>query len=180
MEIYKNLKDEEVVRLVCEKNKEIYTEIIRRYQDKLRRYIFNLIQDDNKAEDILQETFIKAYINLRGFNRSKKFSSWIYRIAHNETINMIKKDKKQTSLESNLDFDSGIDIEEGLIKKELKLKAHRCLKQMPVDYREVITLYYLEEKSYEEISDILRIPVATVGTRIRRAKILMKKICQKK
>jgi len=180
MEIYKNLKDEEVVRLVCEKNKEIYTEIIRRYQDKLRRYIFNLIQDDNKAEDILQETFIKAYINLRGFNRSKKFSSWIYRIAHNETINMIKKDKKQISLNKNLDFDSGIDIEEGLIKKELRLKTHRCLKQMPVDYREVITLYYLEEKSYEEISDILRVPVATVGTRIRRAKILMKKICQKK
>ncbi|QLG69415.1 MAG: RNA polymerase sigma factor SigW [Candidatus Woesebacteria bacterium] len=180
MEIYKNLKDEEVVRLVCEKNKEIYTEIIRRYQDKLRRYIFNLIQDDNKTEDILQETFIKAYINLRGFNRSKKFSSWIYRIAHNETINMIKKDKKQISLENNLDFDSGIDIEEGLIKKELRLKTHRCLKQMPVDYREVITLYYLEEKSYEEISDILRVPVATIGTRIRRAKILMKKICQKK
>lgn len=180
MEIYKNLKDEEVVRFVCEKNKEIYTEIIRRYQDKLRRYIFNLIQDDNKAEDILQETFIKAYINLRGFNRSKKFSSWIYRIAHNETINMIKKDKKQISLNKNLDFDSGIDIEEGLIKKELRLKTHRCLKQMPVDYREVITLYYLEEKSYEEISDILRAPVATVGTRIRRAKILMKKICQKK
>ena len=70
-------------------------------------------------------------------------------------------------------------LEEELIKKELQAHAHHCLRQMPLIYREVLSLYFLEERSYEEISDILRIPIGTVGTRINRAKVLMKKICQK-
>lgn len=178
MDNYKKYKDEEIVELVYKQDKKIYTEIIRRYQEKLRRYIFNIVQDEGKAEDILQETFIKAFINLRGFDKNKKFSSWIYRIAHNESVNIVKKYKKQFSLKENLNLDSGIDIEDEFIKKELRGKVRNCLNQIPVDYREVLTLYFFEEKTYEEISEILRMPKSTVGTKIKRAKALMKKICQ--
>ena len=95
-------------------------------------------------------------------------------------MNLVGRQKKQVSLYEEKDFDSGIDIEDDFIKKELKNHTHNCLDKMPVIYKEPLSLYYLEEKSYEEISDILRIPIGTVGTRINRSKALMKKICQTK
>ena len=95
-------------------------------------------------------------------------------------MNLVKKQKKQVSLYEEKDFDSGVDIEDDFIKKELENHTHNCLDKMPVIYKEPLSLYYLEEKSYEEISDILRIPIGTVGTRINRSKALMKKICQTK
>ena len=174
------LTDEKIVELVRRKDKELYAYIIKRYQDKLLRYASYLVKDNDNASDIIQESFIKAYINLNGFDIKKKFSSWIYRIVHNEAMNYISKQKKHTPLYENVDFDSGINLEEDLIKKELKLHTNSCLKQMHEIYSEPLALYFLEEKSYEEISDILRIPIGTVGTRINRAKLIMQKICQKK
>jgi RNA polymerase sigma-70 factor (ECF subfamily) len=172
------LSDEKIVELIRKKDKELYVHIIKRYHAKLIRYANYLISDEHNAEDVVQESFIKAYINLNVFDTKKIFSSWIYRIVHNEAMNLIKKKKNQVSLYEDNDFDSGIDIEDEFIKKELKNRTHDCLKQMPIMYREPLSLYFLEEKSYEEISDILRIPIGTVGTRINRAKVLMKKICQ--
>ncbi|RJR25760.1 sigma-70 family RNA polymerase sigma factor [Candidatus Microgenomates bacterium] len=174
-----NLSDEQVVKLVREKDKEVYIEIIKRYQNKLMRYAFYLTQDDNKAADAVQEAFIKTYVNLNGFDIKKKFSSWIYRIVHNEAMNVLNKHGKHLQLNEDFDFDSGINVEDDFVKKELQAHTNSCLRQMSVMYREPLTLYFLEEKSYEEISDILRIPVGTVGTRINRAKVLMRKICQK-
>jgi RNA polymerase sigma-70 factor (ECF subfamily) len=173
------LTDEKLVELVRSKDKENYAEIINRYKNKLIRYALYLTGDDDKAADVVQESFIKAYVNLNGFDIKKKFSSWIYRIVHNEAMNVLNKDKKQLPLKEGVDFDSGINLEDNFVKKELQTKAQDCLKRLPVLYREPLTLYFLEEKSYEEISDILRMPVGTVGTRINRAKILMKEICQK-
>lgn len=174
------LSDEKIIEMVCKKDKELYVHVIKRYQDKLIRYANYLTGDEHNAADIVQESFIKAYVNLKGFDTKKKFSSWIYRIVHNETMNLVGKQKKQVSLYEEKDFDSGIDIEDDFIRKELKNHTHNCLDKMQVIYKEPLSLYYLEEKSYEEISDILRIPIGTVGTRINRAKALMKKICQTK
>lgn len=173
------LSDEKIVEIVRSKNKEAYAEIIKRYQKKLIRYAGYILGDEDKGADVVQEGFIKAYINLYGFNTEKKFSSWIYRIVHNEAMNMLGKDKKQQPMYEQVEFDSGINFEDDFIKKELISRTHHCLELMPVIYKEPLSLYYLEEKSYEEISDILRIPVGTVGTRINRARGIMKKLCQK-
>jgi RNA polymerase sigma-70 factor (ECF subfamily) len=172
------LSDEKLVDLICSKNKELYALIIKRYQKKLMRYATYLVNDEHGAADVVQESFIKSYMNLKGFDSKKKFSSWIYRIVHNEAINLINKQKLKVSLYQNVEFDSGINIEDEFIKNELKNHTHNCLNKMPIIYKEPLSLYFLEEKSYEEISDILRIPMGTVGTRINRAKVLMKKICQ--
>lgn len=174
-----NLPDEKVASLVRSKDKELYSEIIKRYEAKLLRYVNYLISDEPESADVVQNTFIKAYINLNGFNIKKKFSSWLYRIAHNETINMINKQRKQITLSHDFDIESGIDLEDEIILKELKSHTRNCLQQIPVKYSEPLVLYYLEEKSYEEISDVLRVPIGTVGTRINRAKKLMKKICER-
>jgi RNA polymerase sigma-70 factor (ECF subfamily) len=171
--------DEEIIEIVRKKDKEVYREIIKRYEDKLTRYVGYLVSDEAEAADVVQETFIKAYIYINSFNTRKKFSSWIYRIAHNGAMNELKKNKKKVPMEG-VELDSGTDLEKEFIVKELKEDAHNCLKKMQVIYSEPLTLYFLEDKTYEEISDILRIPTGTVGARISRGKAVMKKICQRK
>lgn len=174
-----NVSDEEIIMIVRSSDKEAYAEIIKRYQTRLMRYASYIMGDEHKGADVVQEGFIKAYINLNGFDTKKKFSSWIYRIVHNEAMNMLSKYKKQVPMNNDIEYDSGIDLEDDFIKSELISRTHHCLEQMPTLYKEPLLLFYLEEKSYEEISDILRIPIGTVGTRVNRARGMMKKLCQK-
>lgn len=174
-----NFSDEKVAELVRKENREYFAELMDRYQKKLLRYAGNLLGDEQKAQDVVQESFIKAFVNLNGFNVNKKFSSWMYRIVHNEAINLVVKNKKQVPLNEDMEFDSGVDIEDDLIKKELMEHTHSCLERLPSMYAEPLVLFYLEDKKYEEISYILRVPTGTVGTRITRAKKIMKSICQK-
>lgn len=176
---YQKLADEELVSLVREQDQELYRHLIDRYQAKLLSYAVYLTGDDDQAADVVQEAFIKAFVNLRSFNTKKKFSSWLYRITHNEAMNILNRHKQELPILKDVDFASDIDLEDDFIKKELESRAKQCLGQMPLIYKEVLTLYYLEEQSYEEISDILRVAIGTVGTRLNRAKIIMKKICQK-
>jgi RNA polymerase sigma-70 factor, ECF subfamily len=176
---YSAFTDEQLVEKVRSKDQELYSHIVDRYQAKLMRYANYLVFDEHKATDVVQETFLKAFINLKGFNTRKKFSSWIYRIAHNEAMNSVKKYHRESPLNPDFDLPSSEDIEEEFTKKEIINKTRDCLTQMPIMYSEPLALYYLEDKTYDEISDILRLPIGTVGTRINRAKGLMKIICQK-
>lgn len=173
------LSDEEIVEKVRSNDQELYSVIVERYQHKLLRYANNLIKDEHKAVDVVQESFIKAFINLNSFDAGKKFSSWIYRIVHNEAMNSVKKYPKEVPLLDDVDFQSDENIENDFEQKETIARVEKCLREMPLLYSEPLTLLSIEEKSYTEISDILRIPMGTVATRIRRAKILMKHICQK-
>ena len=179
MENVEKLSDEELVELVRTKDQELYAEIVKRYQDKLLRYVLYLIKNRQKAEDAVQNAFIKAFINLMGFSTKKKFSSWIYRIAHNEAINIIKKHRKEILLDKD-GWDRHQLLEDRHIHKrvsdrETKEQVKKYLSILPLKYRESITLFYLEEKSYKEISDILRISVGGVGARINRAKKIIQK-----
>ena len=173
------LPDEEVVQIVRTTDKEVYAEIIKRYQAKLMRYASYLVHDEHTGADVVQNGFIKAYINLNGFDIKKKFSSWLYRIVHNEAMNVLGKSKNQRPINEYDSFESSTDIEDETIKQELIEHAHSCIEEISLLYKEPLSLYYLEEKSYDEISDILRIPIGTVATRINRAKGIMKHICQK-
>jgi RNA polymerase sigma-70 factor (ECF subfamily) len=94
-------------------------------------------------------------------------------------MNEIKKYKREVPMLEGFDFESGDDITEEFEKKETVVYVEKCLKSIPLIYSEPLSLYYLDEKSYEEISDILRITMGTVAIRISRAKKLMKHICQK-
>jgi RNA polymerase sigma-70 factor (ECF subfamily) len=182
MEDVANLTDEELVQLVCTKDQELYREVVRRYQDKLMRYATYLIQDEGRATDVVQEAFIKSFVNLQGFNPKKKFSSWIYRIVHNEAINNLKKHKKEMPLEDAVSAEKiaigSLDEEEGFDKRQLKKIVVSCLDRLPLIYSSPLALFYLEGKPYEEISDVLRIPIGTVGTRISRGKRLLATICR--
>lgn len=169
--------DSELVEL-SKKDQNCFSHLIQRYEERLLRYIIRVSSTSREnAEDILQNVFIKVYQNLNGFNPQYKFSSWIYRISHNETISFIRKNKNQPRVldieesdEFINSFASDFDLEREIDKKELAKEIRMVLSKMDEKYREVLILKFLEERDYEEISDILQKPLGTVGTLINRAK----------
>lgn len=183
MDNYQNLTDEQLVALVAKNNQMIYAEIIKRYQKPLLRYAANLVGSEDEAADIVQEAFIKAYINLNSFDANKKFSTWIYRIVHNEAVNFLNKNKRLAHLkeeEWDMVEDHTESLDDAVFKAQLKQQVDNCLKKLPLQYKTMIILYFLEERSYEEISDILRVPIGTVGTNISRGKKQLQQVFIKK
>lgn len=170
------LTDEELVIQICDVDKELYREIVRRYERSLLRYAQYLIRDKDKAADAVQEAFIKAFVNLRGFDTKKKFSSWMYRITHNEAMSIVRKYHREVLLTEGgwTKYAGATDVEKEYEREETALFVKTHLAHLPIEYREPLALYYLEDKSYDEISDILKMPVGTVGTRINRAKKMMR------
>ncbi len=174
--------DEELVTRTLSDNRE-YLHIMGRYEAKLMRYVLRIASfSREEAEDVLQETFIKAYQNLNDFDRSFKFSSWIYRIAHNEAINALRKTSRFPTLAPTEQNESvvehladSLDLERELDHRLHKERVLAALEALDAKYRNVLVLKFLEEKSYEEISDILQRPVGTVGTLVNRARKQLKK-----
>jgi len=177
-----DLTDEQLVELVRTKDQELYSEVIRRYQTKLTHYLRKFINNSAELEDVLQDVFIKAFRNLNAFNTKQKFSSWIFRIAHNEAINNIKKYKNEKLILDENEWeviDEKIDLAESLDKKFSREKIVEAIMLLKEKYRVPIILFFFEEKTYEEISDILRMPVNTVGTLISRGKKNLQEILTK-
>ncbi|MDO8260053.1 MAG: RNA polymerase sigma factor [Candidatus Magasanikbacteria bacterium] len=173
-----NLKtDEELVILILE-NQGYFTYLIERYERKLLAYVLRISNvSHQEAEDILQDVFIKVYQNLNDFDPDLKFSSWIYRITHNEVIsNYRKRRSRDKDLVIDIDdadlenFASDLDITQELDDKLLRQNIFKVLDKLDIKYREVLVLKFLEEKNYREISDIIKKPMGTVATLINRAK----------
>ena len=181
-----NKKDIELVQLSLE-NQDYFLCIVKKYEIPLMRYIRRITNINfEDAEDLLQEVFIKVYTNLNGFDPNLKFSSWIYRIAHNEVISNFRKlkvrpEKINSEINENVleKIKSELNIEKEIDQKILKVKLNQLINQLNIKYKEVIILKYLENKSYEEISDIIKKPTNTVGTLINRAKKQLNNIIKK-
>ncbi len=156
---------------------DIFEELVLRYQERLFRYIKRISYFNSEdAEDIIQEVFIKAYRNLNDYDDSFKFSTWIYRIARNCTIDEIrKKHARPQSVQLEDEellkiFKSNINVENEIEMKDNLEKVERIINDMPFRYKEVLILRFLEEKSYEEMMDILRKPKGTVAALVNRGK----------
>ncbi|MFA4999801.1 MAG: RNA polymerase sigma factor [Patescibacteria group bacterium] len=170
--------DEELVNLAL-KNRDDFLYLVDRYKNRLTAYIRRLTKaSPEDAEDILQEIFIKVYLNLNEFDRDLKFSSWIYRITHNQVISRHRRlkarpegyavdidDAAARRLASDIDIAASADL---TILKENILKI---LDHLAPKFREVLVLRFLEEKSYEEIADIIKKPAGTVASTISKAKL---------
>lgn len=176
--------DEQIASLVQNGEKEKFEILILRYKTKLFRYGRKFIAREENIEDVIQDVFIKTYQSINSFDVSQKFSSWIYRIAHNMFVNALRKTSRGPlyffdfdTLMSHPIYDDPVEKEKDY--KEIKKMLDIGLAKLKENYREIIVLYYLEELSYKEISDILRIPVGTVGIRLKRAKDSLKKIYDK-
>jgi RNA polymerase sigma-70 factor (ECF subfamily) len=175
------LSDEEIAKLVQQGKTDKFGVLVERYEAKLFRYGKKFLSNTDNIEDVVQEVFIKVYQNIQSFDPSQKFSPWIYRIAHNTYVNLLKKNSRMPI--HLFDFDELLShtvVEDPLVReqeqKEMKEIVDRGMEKLAPQYREIIVLYYLEELSYKEISDVLHIPIGTVGIRLMRAKDAMKKI----
>lgn len=175
----KELTDNELVEIVREHDPERYAELIERYQGKLFAYLYRLTGAREETEDLLQDVFIKAFRNLRSYDTERKFSSWIYRIAHNEAVNHIKRRSLKRfipweDITATKDMLRMSSAEEGAdtahIREEVRQEVDEVINRLPFKYKQVLLLRYYSDKSYEDISEILGKPINTVGTLINRAK----------
>jgi RNA polymerase sigma-70 factor, ECF subfamily len=179
--------DEEVVALTIE-NQDFFSCLVDRYSEKLTRYIMRISSSTREdAEDLLQEIFVKAYRYINDFDQSLKFSSWIYRIAHNQVISQWRKTKSRPQVikfEADEDFLKFIANDEDLaLDTERKFESEEVrglVDTLDEKYKEVLVLKFIEGKDYKEISDILQKPLGTVATLINRAKKQLKKTIEEK
>jgi RNA polymerase sigma-70 factor (ECF subfamily) len=171
-------------------DRKAFVEIVTRYQKKIMKLGFRMLNQRQEAEDVAQETFLKVYNNLARYDGKFKFSTWIYRIATNICIDRLRRRKEQMSLDidqQDRHFESRLQEIEGktsftwqspesqLILSELQDQVQRAVQQLPDKYRLAIVLRYMQELSLQEISEVLDLPVSTVKTRIHRGREVLRK-----
>ncbi len=179
------LRDEELVSYIIKGKTELFSVIIDRYQTKVFSTVYHYTHDQEEARDLTQEIFIKLYNNLKSYQSKASFSTWLYRIAVNRCIDWTRKKRLQTistiydNSEEEIDIydtiaDSGGGPEEELIKQENRAYIRKVVEELPEIYKTVIILYYFEDFSPQEISEITGDPKRTIETRLYRGKNLLK------
>lgn len=176
----KNTTDAELVKRIIDGDAELFGELMQRYEAKLLRYVVYLTHDEPAASDVVQETFIRTYQNLRGYNDAYKFSSWIFRIAHNQAMNMLKRYARETGLENinepSAESTTVRDIDREILRDDMT----ECMNDLEPRYREVLMLQYIEHMKYSDIADVVHAPPSTVGVWAKRARERLREICKNK
>jgi RNA polymerase sigma-70 factor, ECF subfamily len=176
------LSDEELVEMVRTVDQDLYRHVMERYQAALLRYATSIVRDGDMAADVVQNAFIKAFVNLNSFKARYKFSPWLYRITHNEAVNWLKKHAKEVNTGDDW-FARQLDTAPGLLELvDTKLRRQQlasALAQLDLKYRQPLVLYYWQGLGYEEIATVLRLPTSSVGTRMRRGKAQLRELLAK-
>ena len=156
--------DTDLITLTLSGDEKAFETIVERYWDKLHRYTLRLLNyNQADAEDATSTAFIKAYQNLAGYNPKLKFSSWIYRIAHNEAVNIIRKNSKFFSFDP---FTSSLSLLPGKADVDItKLEIEQALSKLKPADRNILILFYLEELSIKEIAEILKSTPGSIKSR---------------
>lgn len=186
-----SLEDDKFIIDAKKGDQRAYKKIMEKYEKPLFFHVYKMIKDQNQVEDIVQEAFMKAFKNLDSYDTSYAFSTWLYRITTNHTIDYLRKKKlKTTSIHNPIRTKEGeMEIEisgesrtdRDIIRKERKQIINHAIKNLPEKYRVVIEMRHLEELSYQEISDELDLPLGTVKAHIFRAReMLYKALIDKK
>lgn len=174
------------IKQVLKGDQDAFAEVIELYKDKVFQICYRMLGNRHEAEDISQEAFIRAYVNIHTFNQKRKFSTWLYRIATNLCIDRIRKKKPDYYLDAEVTGTEGLTMysqvaaegqlpEEEVEEMELQAEIQRQILKLPDKYRSVIVLKYIEELSLQEISEILDLPLGTVKTRIHRGREALRK-----
>ena len=178
--------DIELINRALSGDQQAYCDILKRYRAPLYNLLYRMVRDKMETEDLVQEAFIKAFGSLDTFNDEYAFSTWLYKIAINNCIDHFRKRKLKTfSLDKPIDSQDGeirrefpdatYQPDKALLSKEKDKLIEEAIQNLPEKYRISIVLRHSEDKSYEEISEILKIPLGTVKARIFRAREMLKK-----
>lgn len=169
------------IKQVIKGDQDAFAEIIEIYKNSIFQLCFRMLGNRHEAEDMAQEAFIRAYVNINSFNQDLKFSTWLFRIATNLCIDRIRKKKPDYYLDAEVSGTEGLTMysqlasesplpEKELESLELQETVQKEIMKLPEKYRSVIVLKYIEELSLNEISEILDMPLGTVKTRIHRGR----------
>ncbi len=165
-----------------------FQELVRRYRNQITNYVYRMLDDYDRAVDLAQETFVRVYMNADRYQATYSFSTYIYRIAHNLAISELRQrkrrrliplptffsDKDNEEVEVELPDQKQMAADDAMISDERREAVARAIASLPEKYRAPLVLCDLEEKSYEEISEVLGLPTGTVKSRINRARNLLK------
>lgn len=174
------------IKQVLKGDQNAYGELVEIYKDKVFQLCFRMLGNRHEAEDMAQEAFVKAYVNIHTFNTKLKFSTWLYRIATNLCIDRIRKKKPDYYLDAEVAGTDGLnmysqiasdteDPSDEVESLELHDTIQKEIMKLPEKYRSVIVLKYIEELSLKEIGEILDMPIGTIKTRIHRGREALRK-----
>ncbi|MDX1396118.1 MAG: sigma-70 family RNA polymerase sigma factor [Gemmatimonadota bacterium] len=179
----RELGDSELVASYLEGERFAFQELVERYQDRLLNFIYRTIGDRDRAEDLVQETFVRVYRHLHRFDQTKKFSTWAYTIASNLAKNELRNRSRNPlvlfqAIKKNWDADhrplefedSSFAPDDLFRKRHLREKVEEAVAELPEHHRVVFVLRELEGKTYEEISEITGVTLGTVKSRLNRAR----------
>ncbi|OOE08988.1 RNA polymerase sigma factor SigW [Fictibacillus arsenicus] len=178
-----------MVAQVKKGDQEAFEGIVDLFKDKIYRHCYRMVGNGHEAEDLAQETFLRAYRNISKYNNEFKFSTWIFRIATNLCIDRLRKKKPDYYLDAEVPGTDGATMysqlsseeplpEQVVTENERWHELQEEIMKLPEKYRTAIVLKYVEDLSLEEISHIMDIPVPTVKTRIHRGREALKKVFQ--
>ena len=167
--------DEELVCAIQEGDIFAFEVLVRRYQQKLYYFVGKYIRDEQASQDVVQESFISFYRAIDRVDRSRKISSYLYSVVRNAAISYLRTTKKRISLDAIAELESGFTMEEEYIRNEDSEEIRQVMKTLDPKYSSVLRLYYFDELSYEEMSNVLHIPINTVRTHLKRAKEALEK-----
>ncbi len=151
--------------------------LVRRYQDRVFTAVFHVLGDRQEAEDLTQEAFVSAFVNLASFQQQSSFYTWIYRIAFNLAATRRQRRRSFVSLESRREsygpepLDTAEPADENLFREEQAAQLRAALAELPEDFRTILVLRELEGCDYQTIAEILSTPVGTVRSRLHRARL---------
>lgn len=177
------LTDPELAASARAGSADAFRELVRRFERPIYSLIFRMVQDHSTAEDLAQEVFVKAYRKLETYDPSRKLSSWLFKIAHNTTIDHLRRGGVETvPLEAARDGDDGAGLsavlpDEGVEspaaaaeRRDLAKSLERAIGRLRPEYRESVLLFYLHGASYQEICEATGLPLGTVKTNLHRAR----------
>lgn len=180
-----SLEDDQLVKRAISGNQDAFKLLMNKYQKPLYYHIVKMVKNNEQVEDIIQESFVKAFSNLNSYNTHYAFSTWLYRITTNHTIDYLRKKKLQTTSinepirakdgEMQFQIVGSAETDRKIIRKERKIIITEAIQNLPEKYREVIEMRHLEEMSYQEISEQLDLPLGTVKAHIFRAREMLYK-----
>ena len=167
--------DEELILAIQQGDISAYEELVKRYQQGLYVFVVRILKDEAAARDIVQDSLVKVYQVIQSINTQKKFSTFLFEIAKNAAFSLLRKKKRIISLDAIAD----IEDDESFLEKYLKLdeqeRVRSVVQSLEKKYSMVLSEYYFEDLSYEEIAKKTRLPINTVRTHVRRAKEAFKK-----
>lgn len=179
------IADAELISTALNGREESFEELVRRYQRPIVNYVYRMLGDYDASLDVTQEIFIKVYNSLSRYSSEYKFTTWLYRIAHNAAIDyMRRQNPNQQSLEMENDegnYQLQIESpnptpEQERERDEWRMEIESVVKCLPNNYRDLIILRHSQDLSYEEIAEITNLPLGTVKNRLFRAREMMREM----